>query len=1327
MANEINIDSLSIEIKSNADKATSAIDSLAKTLERLQDSVSKVTGLTRLTKHLEKLNQVVSSFQTPQLANITNQLEKISKIVPPDFSKTASSLNKITKSLTGIENIGDVSGLSTKINEVVSAVKPLENLGKNTLAPFISSMRAIPKLTESIDNSTLASFRSLIQQIVTAITPLANRVNQSERGLVALNGILQSTIRSNGNLASSNASLVKSYTSLGSVITSFKAKIVGSLLVFRRLGRVLGSALQQSNAYVENLNLFTVTMGEAADEAYRFAEEVNNALGIDISDWIRNQGVFKQIVSGFGVVTEKANLMSKNLTQVGYDISSFFNINIDEAMRKVQSGISGELEPLRRLGYALDAATLQQIAYDNGIQQNINTMTQAQKSQLRYVAILKQSANVMGDMARTVTTPANSMRILNQQITQFQRAVGNIVSVLAVKLIPYIQVAIRLLTDLANYLADLWGFELPEIDYSGMEDGITGLSDDADEATEAVDNTVKAVQRLAGFDEINVLKSAKEDADDTVDSLTNNFDLGIDLPEYDFLQGVENATEELYQKAKKWLKEIYEWWKKHKEIIKIVAGLLTALWVTNKITPFVSAIKNLFGALKSIANLSGFGAATGFIGTLKSVLTGGVFGVSSGLFSFDFFKNLVTGTLDWKTGLIDTLGVLGSIGAAFALGGPIAGGIAIFGALIGAVAGLNYELGKTFDEAMIQLFDNGGVKITEITDLFEDQYKQVDDTAQEVKTYLDTITGNNKKISDAQEEIKLLSEAIEATNGAMTEEQAKQIKENFEIIGQGIKSNIGLATQGILTSFSDTISRTANTIGVDLSNVIADIQGFEKTLTGNVDKAQEVINNYTDKLLSGATPTKQETEAYENAWNYFMEKARETSEYTQFQQEMNIDFSKIDFQDEAVFEEQMQRLTDAAKKAQESVESTYQDAISLVSAQENEANKQYRYGMLDYETYTAMTKQFNNVRRLLNADRNKQIEEIKYNYSAITGAMQSQVNAQIKDQAELLAAQEHWVRLGLKEMPETMSDSLRDAIAEFKRTQHKEWDGTIKDGEKLWQEWYSSQVNTAKQNMHHLDEKIDDFAAQIDILPNPNAGKKWLQSMANNSKAELPSTLAEMDYIMGQIRDEIDKEGKTAYMPSADVEKLVKERYYALGESQKQQYLSGFDVNGIQNAIYNGLSFGLYGAGEETAESWLRGYMSTMATGLEESLNAAANIFSLVPGMETASALLRNFNVSSFFRFYGYAQGGMPRSGELFFANENGKAEFISSVGNRVAVANQQQMRSEIRAGVREGMVEALRSQSNGNGDVYVFIDSDQIAYKMERRSAQRSKMNGGR
>lgn len=160
----------------------------------------------------------------------------------------------------------------------------------------------------------------------------------------------------------------------------------------------------------------------------------------------------------------------------------------------MQSGIAGEIEPLRRLGYAIDVATLQEVAYAHGIEQSVNTMNQAQKSQLRYLAIMEQSGNVMGDMARTVQTPANALRILNQQINQLTRALGNLLIPFLQQIIPYVQAFVEVITDAIQALALLVGFELPEIDYSGL-DGVTSGATDAEDAIEGATGAAKEMKR----------------------------------------------------------------------------------------------------------------------------------------------------------------------------------------------------------------------------------------------------------------------------------------------------------------------------------------------------------------------------------------------------------------------------------------------------------------------------------------------------------------------------------------------------------------------------------------------------------------------------------------------------------------------------------------------------------------------------------------------------------------------------------------------------------------------------------------------------------------
>lgn len=227
---------------------------------------------------------------------------------------------------------------------------------------------------------------------------------------------------------------------------------------------------------------------------------------------MRNQGVFNTIIAGFGVASDKASLMSKNLTQLGYDISSFYNISVEDAMQKLQSGISGELEPLRRLGYDLSVARLQEEALALGITKKVSAMSQAEKSQLRYYAVMKQVQTVQGDMARTLTSPANQIRVLQAQVTQCARALGNIFIPVLNAVIPYVIAFVKVLRMLADEVAKFMGFTMPEVDYSSLTKSSTaasGLADNSKSAASNLKETSKAAKKLKsamlGIDELNVI------------------------------------------------------------------------------------------------------------------------------------------------------------------------------------------------------------------------------------------------------------------------------------------------------------------------------------------------------------------------------------------------------------------------------------------------------------------------------------------------------------------------------------------------------------------------------------------------------------------------------------------------------------------------------------------------------------------------------------------------------------------------------------------------------------------------------------------------------
>lgn len=321
------------------------------------------------------------------------------------------------------------------------------------------------------------------------------------------------------------------------------SKVTAAVVAAKKVGSVIGGWIKESNDYVENLNLFTVSMGQYANEAQNYAEIVGDAMGIDPSKWMRYQGVFMTLATGFGVAGDRAAVMSKNLTQLSYDISSFYNKSFEESMNAIRSGFSGEIEPVRNLGYDLSQAKLQAIALENGITKAFSAMTQAEKSQLRYIALMTQVTQVQGDMARTLSAPANQLRVLSASATQAARALGNIFIPMLNKILPYATAVMKVVRMLADRIANLFGFEIQEVDYSG----ISGAAESASDVSDTVDDATKSVKKfkneLLGIDEINILGS-QQDGSSGGDLSSLGGEIQFSLPEYDFLRGlVESKTE----------------------------------------------------------------------------------------------------------------------------------------------------------------------------------------------------------------------------------------------------------------------------------------------------------------------------------------------------------------------------------------------------------------------------------------------------------------------------------------------------------------------------------------------------------------------------------------------------------------------------------------------------------------------------------------------------------------------------------------------------------------------------------------------------------------
>lgn len=535
------IDKLSIVFESDVDGAVNAIDKLTGALQRLNQGI-KIDG---------------------------------------NVATTLNSLSRLDKVVNGL-NTKNVDAFSKGIRNLVEALKPLEKIGDSGLGKTLNSLSNISKTISKLDQADLGKFSGQMNQISSAMAPLAQNGNQLSDVFSKMPSAVASASKSLDTYNSKSRGAKVHTGGLFSAISSLVSGARGIHSTFSSLNSTFGFFYNESAEYIEQLNLFNVAMGSAAQSASAFAQKVSDAMGIDPGKWMEYQGTLNMMIEGFGVASDKAQIMSQNLTQLSYDYSSLMNVDVSTAFDKIQSAMSGQIKGLKEYGNNVSVAMVKQTGLKYGLQGNVSTWDQNTQAIMRYITIMNNASkvDVFNDMARTINTPSNAVRILAQQFNLLRRAVGNIASVFATAVIPYIQVAVELLNKFASFVAGLFGFKLPTIDYSGLEKGSGAMDDMADSAKDAgssVGGATKKVKDLKkelqtlGFDELNILNSPKNDSDSGGSGggsggggIGGGAGIGdIDLPQYDFLKGLKKDTDEIEKRLKELFKPVTDSWNKY--------------------------------------------------------------------------------------------------------------------------------------------------------------------------------------------------------------------------------------------------------------------------------------------------------------------------------------------------------------------------------------------------------------------------------------------------------------------------------------------------------------------------------------------------------------------------------------------------------------------------------------------------------------------------------------------------------------------------------------------------------------------------------------------
>ena len=557
---DVDITSLSVEISAESSGAELNIDKLATAISNLRTkgNVAKVCS------SLDKLSASISALKSAStgldgLSKITSFMNGFANV---DLTQSAKGIRSVANALNKIlsVNLGnmDFSGLGSKMNSLKNGFSPISSISDSSIKSLrsvssaINSIAKIPSITKKLDSKTLDDFAEVCKKVASAISPLASKLDKVGRSFSSLPSKIKSAVNSTTHFSSANQKASASLSSLENQLETIK-KRAAQLVSLKAIATYLANAVTKFNDFYEATDLFNNAMGELSGQATELINKMESLLGIDPTEAMTNIATLQSLATSFGLASDKAYILSKNLTQLAYDESSYWNKDTATTFTAIASAISGELEPILRLGVDLSQARLQQELLALGFNKQVSSLSQADKAVLRYIAIMKQTANVQGNLAQTISSPANMVRILKSEISQLAKAVGQLLYPAFKAILPVLIAAVDLIKEFVASLTSAFGQKIEFTDFSKTQKDIGGVANAMDDTADATKSAAKAAKDYTmGFDELNIIDpSQNSGSSGSGGGATGNLLGDVDLSQYDmFKDYAGSVVDEIKAKLK---------------------------------------------------------------------------------------------------------------------------------------------------------------------------------------------------------------------------------------------------------------------------------------------------------------------------------------------------------------------------------------------------------------------------------------------------------------------------------------------------------------------------------------------------------------------------------------------------------------------------------------------------------------------------------------------------------------------------------------------------------------------------------------------------------
>lgn len=532
----MDIDSLQIKIKADANNASNALNKLANSLTNFQRSLSIDTSkLTSISNSIQSIANAASSMNASGIKNIstlTNSINRMGKIDTSGLSRISSALKTFSTDMAGtkVDGVGDIASIASSISRLggVASGRAITNiplLAKN-LKQLFTTLSTAPNVSENIIRMT------------NALAGLASTGAASGRAANSLGR----------NLNTYTASTKRATKSTFSLAAAFGRFYATYFLVIRGI-KSLWKSIEGTTDYIEAFNYYTVAFNKvgkewgkdfekfgydnAEDYAQSFGNRVNELLGkmsglkVDVDGGLisesgmKNLGLNLQeitqyasqlasITNSLGQTGEVTTAISKSMTMLAGDISSLFNVDFSTVATNLQSGLIGQSRALYKYGIDITNATLQTYAYKYGIEKAVSEMSQAEKQQLRLLAILDQSKVSWGDLANTINSPSNMIRQFTNNVKEAGMVLGQLFIPVLQKVLPVINGVVIAIKRLLVSVANLLGIK---IDFSSFGQGVSGYNEELEDTADALDkvgtSAKNAQSGIRAFDKLKVISMPK--------------------------------------------------------------------------------------------------------------------------------------------------------------------------------------------------------------------------------------------------------------------------------------------------------------------------------------------------------------------------------------------------------------------------------------------------------------------------------------------------------------------------------------------------------------------------------------------------------------------------------------------------------------------------------------------------------------------------------------------------------------------------------------------------------------------------------------------------